>query len=131
MGNREGVSAWPVILHESVDAWLLALAKSDPASAETVTETIDCLVRSGPALGRPLADRVHGSALHNLKELRPPTAGRGAVRILFAFDEDRQALLLVAGDKAGQWNAWYRTAIPLAETRFRQMTEDLKREEPQ
>ncbi|MBP2330244.1 hypothetical protein JOF56_010629 [Kibdelosporangium banguiense] len=27
-------------------------------------------------------------------------------------------MLLVAGDKAGQWNAWYERAIPLAEQRY-------------
>lgn len=26
--------------------------------------------------------------------------------------------LFVAGDKAGQWNAWYRHAVPLAEQRY-------------
>jgi len=27
-------------------------------------------------------------------------------------------VLLVAGDKAGQWQAWYKKAIPLAEERY-------------
>ena len=30
----------------------------------------------------------------------------------------RSSILLVAGDKAGQWSAWYREAIPLAEVRY-------------
>lgn len=34
------------------------------------------------------------------------------------FDPWRSPILLVAGDKAGQWNAWYKTAIPLAEPRY-------------
>jgi hypothetical protein len=38
--------------------------------------------------------------------------------MLFIFDPARNAVLLVAGDKAGQWDAWYREAIPLAETRY-------------
>jgi hypothetical protein len=41
--------------------------------------------------------------------------GRVAVRILFVFDPERRAVLLVADDKTGQWLAWYRPAIPLAE----------------
>jgi hypothetical protein len=53
------------------------------------------------------------SSLANLKELRP-----GTVRILFAFDPWRSTILLVAGDEAGQWNVWYKTAIPLAEQRY-------------
>jgi hypothetical protein len=40
------------------------------------------------------------------------------VRILFVFDPWRSSILLVAGDKAGEWKAWYRRAIPLAEQRY-------------
>jgi hypothetical protein len=50
-----------------------------------------------------------------MKELRPPSAGRSEIRILLVFDPWRSVILLVAGDKSGQWNRWYRTAIPLAE----------------
>jgi hypothetical protein len=37
---------------------------------------------------------------------------------LFAFDPERQAVLLVAGDKDGQWERWYKRTIPLADDRF-------------
>jgi hypothetical protein len=53
-----------------------------------------------------------------MKELRPGSSGRSEIRILFAFDEQREAILLVAGDKAGNWKRWYRKAIPLADDRF-------------
>lgn len=68
--------------------------------------------------GRPLVDRVKGSTLHNLKELRPGSAGATEIRILFIFDPTRNVVLLVAGDKAGQWATWYRQSIPLAEERY-------------
>src|SRR5579859_6886041 len=73
------------------------------------------LLEAGPELGRPLADRVRHSRLTNLKELRPGSAGRSEIRILYIFDPRRNAVLLAAGDKAGKWEAWYRQAIPLAE----------------
>jgi hypothetical protein len=72
-----------------------------------------CLLKHGPGLGRPMVDSISGSCISNLKELRP-----GTVRILFVFDPWRSSILLVAGDKAGRWNAWYREAIPLAEQRY-------------
>ena len=50
-----------------------------------------------------------------MKELRPPSAGSTEVRILLVFDPWRPAILLVAGDKSGQWDKWYRTAISRAE----------------
>jgi hypothetical protein len=73
------------------------------------------LAEVGPNLGRPLVDRIKGSAIHNLKELRPGSAGSTEVRILFVFDPWRSAVLLVAGDKASNWSGWYRHAIPHAE----------------
>jgi hypothetical protein len=63
-------------------------------------------------------DRIEGSKLHNLKELRPGSSGASEVRILFIFDPERQAVLLVAGDKSGHWSEWYVENIPLAEARY-------------
>jgi hypothetical protein len=40
------------------------------------------------------------------------------VRILFIFDPARNAVLLVAGDKSGWWDQWYRDAIPAAEAAY-------------
>jgi hypothetical protein len=76
------------------------------------------LEEEGPRLGRPLVDRVKGSAFHAMKELRPGSTGLSEVRLLFVFDPFRQAVLLVGGDKSGHWQSWYRTAIPRAETAY-------------
>jgi hypothetical protein len=40
------------------------------------------------------------------------------VRVLFIFDPARNAVLLVAGDKAGRWQQWYQEAIPAAEAAY-------------
>jgi hypothetical protein len=53
-----------------------------------------------------------------MKELRPGSIGGTEVRILFAFDPQRRAVLLVAGDKSGQWEAWYEDNIPVADDRY-------------
>jgi len=104
-----------VVLVEEVDGWF---AELDQSTANLVADAIDQLADEGPTLGRPLADRVKGSKLHRLKELRPASAGTSEVRILFCFDPERQAVLLVAGDKSGRWKDWYKQAIPLAEERY-------------
>jgi hypothetical protein len=77
-----------------------------------------CLDGQGPTLGRPLVDRLKGSLYHNMKELRPGSAGSSEVQLIFAFDLIREAVLPVAGDKSGQWETWYRKAIPSADARF-------------
>ncbi len=116
---------WAVILHPAVDEWLAAL---DHSSFQQVVAAIRELRENGPALARPLADTVRASRHRNMKELRPGSAGRSEVRILFAFDPVRQAILLVAGDKAGQWQQWYKRSIPLADDRFDEHIERLRRE---
>jgi hypothetical protein len=120
--------AWEISLHPEVEAWYLALCKSDPQTADLVEDAVDQLAVEGPTLGRPLAGRVKGSAYHNMKELRPPSAGTTAIRLLFAFDPRREAIFLVAGDKAGNWEGWYRVAIPLADRRFAEHLAQLEEE---
>ena len=103
---------------DDVGDWYETLYDRDPETADAVTAAIDLLEERGPSLGRPLVDTIKGSSLSNLKELRPGSTGASEVRILFAFDPERQAVLLVAGDKAGRWNRWYRDNIPVAEARY-------------
>ncbi|MEV5445872.1 type II toxin-antitoxin system RelE/ParE family toxin [Streptomyces sp. NPDC052644] len=106
---------WDIFLTDEVDQWLHDLEKTDAASYVLVNQAIWVLACHGPSEGRPLVDRVRGSRLHNLKELRPPSAGHSEIRVLFMFDPWRSGILLVAGDKAGRWAEWYDKAIPLAE----------------
>jgi len=106
------------LLLEPVNDWFLGLCKNAPAVADKVEQAIDELAIWGPQLGRPLVDRIHGSKVHNLKELRPRVGGASEVRLLFVFDAAREAIILVAGDKAGRWSGWYAEAIPLAEERY-------------
>lgn len=106
---------WNVVLLDEVDEWFIELAKTDEDTADVVAAAIDLLADLGPNLGRPLADRIKGSDIHNMKELRPSGT---SVRVLFVFDPERNAVLLVAGDKAGDWQGWYTKNIPLAEERY-------------
>nr|WP_083977712.1 type II toxin-antitoxin system RelE/ParE family toxin [Herbidospora sakaeratensis] len=117
MSNDE----WDIYAVNEVREWIFAL---DRGTRKRVVEAIDMLAACGPGLGRPLVDVISGSSLRNLKELRP-----GTVRILFVFDPWRACILLVAGDKSGQWNAWYEEAIPLAEKRYETYLRDREEEQ--
>jgi hypothetical protein len=111
------VGDWAIELHNSVELWFLELAEEDPETADLAEEAIEMLAATGPTLGRPLVDRIKGSSYHNMKELRPASSGGSEVRILFIFDPRRQAIMLAAGDKAGDWKGWYQRNIPLADQR--------------
>jgi len=109
---------WTVILVEEVEQWFLTL---DTEETNAVSAAIDYLEAEGPMAGRPVVDRVKGSKYHAMKELRPPGT---SIRVLFVFDPQRNAVLLVAGDKAGQWKKWYQDNIPVAERRFENWLEN-------
>jgi hypothetical protein len=113
--GEEDATEWEILLTGEVESFLDDLYETDPASHQLVNQAILVLERNGPVEGRPLVDSITASRIANMKELRPPSSGRTEIRILLVFDPWRAAILLVAGDKSGQWSKWYRTAIPRAE----------------
>jgi hypothetical protein len=119
---------WEIRVTDEILAWINAL---DEKSKAQVVDAIDRLAEGGPGLGRPLVDRLEGSQVHNLKELRPGSAGRSEIRLLFVFDPWRSAILLVGGDKSGNWAAWYRQAIPRAEELYVEYVKEREAEEGQ
>ncbi len=52
------------------------------------------------------------------RELRPGSTGRTEIRVLFAFEKARRAILLMGGDKSDDWSGWYRSNVPIADDRF-------------
>jgi hypothetical protein len=99
--------SWKVETTTEFDKWFTGL-RQDPQ--DRVLAGVAILREDGPGAGRPLVDSVKGSAHSNMKEMRV-----GTIRVLFAFDPQRTAILLVGGDKRGQWQSWYRRAIPKAD----------------
>src|SRR5262245_44403376 len=97
---------------EVTDQFAACYDGPDDAALQAVPEAVDGLVVDGPALGRPFVDTLQTSRYPNMKELRPRG---GHLRVLFAFDPCRMAILLLGGDKKGRWVEWYRTAIPAAD----------------
>jgi hypothetical protein len=114
----EAARRWTIKTTADVRQWLRSLRQADPDTYRSVNIAIDMLAETGPGLGRPLVGTLHGSSISNLKELRPRSGRDVAIRVLFAFDPWSQAVLLVAGNKAGDWSRWYRTAIPIAEVAY-------------
>lgn len=86
----------------------------DEPEQDEVIAVVELLARDGPTLGRPHADRIASSKHHNMKELRPRSEAKH-LRILYVFDPRREAVLLLGGDKQGQWDRWYASAVPEAE----------------
>ena len=76
------------------------------------------LAEFGPNLGRPTVDTLKGSRHTNMKELRFSWSGQ-VWRVAFAFDPQRQAILLVGGDKGGaDQRRFYKRLIQVADERY-------------
>jgi len=88
---------WAVTTTDVFDEWFTGLGED--AHAEIIAK-VNLLKMFGPRLGRPHADTLNGSQHANMKELRAATKDM-VLRIAFAFDPDRLAILLVGGDKSG------------------------------
>lgn len=86
-----------VFTTDEFDAWLEGL--SDP-DAESVGFVVELLASSGLSLGSPYSSAIRG-ATFALRELRPK-AGRSPLRVFYAYDRARDAVLILGGDKGSE-----------------------------
>src|SRR4030042_4930019 len=101
---------WTIDRTEEIAEWIKNL---DEDAKEAIFKSLVILQEIGPSLGRPYVDTIKERKHKNMKELRIQTRQR-LFRILFAFDPDRKAILLVGGDKRGD-KRFYQKMIPLAD----------------
>ncbi|MFL6200229.1 MAG: type II toxin-antitoxin system RelE/ParE family toxin [Thermoanaerobaculia bacterium] len=101
------------------EEWFLGLSESD---ARAVVRGVGLLEAKGLALGFPYSSALAGSR-HALRELRVQSVGR-PLRIVYAFDPERQAVLILGGDKTGD-DRFYAWAIPRAEAIWDQYLQGL------
>ncbi|WP_343708193.1 type II toxin-antitoxin system RelE/ParE family toxin [Mycobacterium sp.] len=107
-----------------IETWIDSL---DDEEYDHLIAALEQLEEYGPVTRRPFVDTLEGSAHPNMKELRPrPTTGGAHIRVLFAFDIQSRAIMLVAGDKAGNWTKWYATNVPIAERLFTEHQQKMK-----
>lgn len=114
---------WAVSNHDDFDPEFDALPVEVQDELLAMTALLEIY---GSGLGRPHADTLTGSRHANMKELRFKAAD-GVWRVAFAFDPARQAILLVAGDKAGvAQKRFYKGLIAKADSRFTSHLKALK-----
>lgn len=107
--------AWTVLFHDAFDREFSELA--DDLQDELLAHA-RLLAEFGPNLGRPTVDTLKGSRHANMKELRFSWHGQ-VWRVAFAFDPQRQAILLVGGDKGGaDQRRFYKRLITMADHRY-------------
>ncbi|MGO8847331.1 MAG: type II toxin-antitoxin system RelE/ParE family toxin [Methylocella sp.] len=115
--------AWVIEFDDAFETEFAAFAEDVQDALLAVAKL---LAEYGPQLGRPHADTLKGSKHANMKELRFEGAD-GEWRAAFAFDPERKAIILVAGDKSGgSEKRFYKQLIAKADLRFSAHVEQLK-----
>ena len=105
---------WTVVLADEFEDEFNALS---PDIQDELLARLKLLEQFGPNLGRPNVDTLDDSSFPNMKELRFRLDGLW--RFAFAFDTQRQAVILVGGDKEGEnQDRFYRDLIRKADERF-------------
>jgi hypothetical protein len=115
--------AWEVEFTAQFETWWNCLSEDEQVE---ISAKVELLQERGPTLPRPHADVIATSRHPNMKELRGKVEERH-LRVLYAFDPRRTALLLLGGDKTGDPN-WYEKFVPIADDLFDEHLRKLKKE---
>lgn len=116
--------AWEVEFTDEFAVWWESLTVEEQ---EEISAKAELLEEHGPTLPRPHSDVIVTSKHPNMKELRG-RAGDARLRVLYAFNPKRTAILLIGGDKTGN-SGWYDEFVPKADALFDKHLEELSREE--
>jgi len=104
---------WSIEYTDEFEAWWNSLSEDEQVAIDAKVRLLE---EHGPTLPRPHADVITSSRHANMKELRAKAEERH-LRVLYAFDPRRAALLLIGGDKTGDLK-WYEKFVPIADDLF-------------
>jgi hypothetical protein len=105
--------AWDVEFTSQFELWWDSLSENEQVE---ISAKVELLQERGPTLPRPHADVISASRHANMKELRGRVEDHH-LRVLYAFDPRRTAILLLGGDKTSNPN-WYQKFVPIADDLF-------------
>jgi hypothetical protein len=115
--------AWAVEYTDEFGDWWSALSETQQ---DRVAATVRLLEESGPSLPFPFSSGVKGSRHPHMRELRVQSRGN-PLRVFYAFDPRRTAILLIGGDKTGK-DRFYDQYVPLADDLYDTYLAELKAE---
>jgi len=115
--------AWEVEFTDEFEQWWESLTESEQNG---IDRTVRILKQLGPLLTEPYSKSVLTSRYSHMRELRVQHGGE-PIRILYAFDPRRVALLLLGGNKTGD-DRWYEQCVPKADVLYEQHLRELAKE---
>lgn len=115
--------SWAVEYTDEFGAWYADLSA---AIQDSIDRAVHLLEARGPALPFPYSSGLSGSRHMHMRELRVQSRG-DPVRIFYAFDPRRTAILLIGGSKTGD-GRFYQRLIPMADRLYDEHLAELRKE---
>ena len=106
---------------DEFEVWWNGLSESEQIKVDA---SVRMLEEHGPNLSFPASSGVKSSRHSHMRELRIQSQGK-PLRVLYAFNPERNAILLVGGDKTGD-DRWYEKNVPIADALYERHIEELK-----
>ena len=97
MSSSANPYVWDVEYTAQFEQWWDGLT---PEEQDSVDGGVRLLEQKGPNLEFPHSSGIRSSRHSNMRELRVQSGGR-PLRVFYAFDPRRSAILLIGGDKTG------------------------------
>ena len=99
---------WEIEYTDESGEWWDGLA---PRQQDDLGAVVGLLEVQGPNLSFPYSSDINGSRHGRMRELRAQSGGK-PLRVFYAFDPRRMAILLIGGDKTGE-GSFYQRYIPI------------------
>ena len=116
-------NGWNVEYTDEFAEWWTGLSDS---AQDSISVTVELLMEHGPRLRYPHSSDVKGSRHGRMRELRIQSGG-DPIRIFYAFDPRRTAILLIGGNKRGD-DRFYGTHVPIADKLYDEHLKEIRDE---
>lgn len=113
---------WEVEFTETFEQWWLELTEQEQ---DDVTAVVELLQEKGVHLPFPYSSGIEESKFSHMRELRIQSHG-DPIRVLYAFDSRRVAILIIGGNKTGKEKQFYEKYVSLADKLYEEHLENLK-----
>jgi hypothetical protein len=115
--------AWNIEYTDEFGDWWSNLQENEQDDTVAI---VDLLAEQGARLAFPYSSGIEGSRHTHMRELRIQSSGR-PIRVFYAFDPRRSAILLIGGDKTGD-DRFYEKYVPVADNLYDEHLEELRKE---
>jgi hypothetical protein len=105
--------------------WWDSLNEDEQKSVNAIVMMVE---ERGTQVPFPYSSKIESSRHGGMRELRVQHKMR-PLRLLYAFDPHRDAVILLGGDKTGRGNDWYKEFVPKADDLFDEYLEEVMAED--